>query len=46
MNTFVSAMVSNMKAKYDKYWREMEKIKHFIYFRVIFDPRFKFDYNE
>ncbi|CAK8532993.1 unnamed protein product [Lathyrus sativus] len=46
MKTYVAQMVSNMRTKYDKYWGDVEKVNHFIYFGVIFDPRFKFGYVE
>ena len=46
MNTYVAPMVSNMKTKFDKYWGDVEKVNHFLFFGVIFDPRFKFSYVE
>ncbi|XP_050878289.1 zinc finger BED domain-containing protein RICESLEEPER 1-like [Lathyrus oleraceus] len=32
--------------KYDKYWGDVGKVNHFLYYGVIFDPRFKFNYIE
>ncbi|XP_058783447.1 zinc finger BED domain-containing protein RICESLEEPER 1-like [Vicia villosa] len=46
MNTFVTPLVSSMLEKYDKYWGGVNKVNHFVYFGVIFDPRFKFNYIE
>ncbi|CAL5199374.1 unnamed protein product [Lathyrus oleraceus] len=39
-------MISHMKVKYDKYWGDVGKVNHFLYYGVIFDPRFKFNYIE
>lgn len=32
MNIYVPPMVSSMKTKYDKYWGNMVKVNHFLYF--------------
>nr|KAJ0227033.1 hypothetical protein LSAT_V11C100045650 [Lactuca sativa] len=34
----------DMIDKYDKYWGDLEKLNDFLYFAVILDPRFKFDF--
>ncbi|XP_050890361.1 zinc finger BED domain-containing protein RICESLEEPER 1-like [Lathyrus oleraceus] len=46
LNSYVAPMISHMKVKYDKYWGDVGKVNHFLYYGVIFDPRFKFNYIE
>ncbi|KAK2408982.1 zinc finger BED domain-containing protein RICESLEEPER [Trifolium repens] len=46
LNTVVAVMAVDMKSKYDKYWGDVVKMNQFLYFGVVFDPRFKFDFIE
>lgn len=43
-NTILANMGFEMKRKYDKYWGSAENINRFLYFGVIFDPRYKLRY--
>jgi hypothetical protein len=40
-NPLVSAMVREMKVKYDKYWGNFEKINQLLFVVVVLDPRYK-----
>ncbi|KAK2394691.1 zinc finger BED domain-containing protein RICESLEEPER [Trifolium repens] len=46
LNRVVAVMAVDMKSKYDKYWGDVVKMNQFLYFGVVFDPRFKFDFIE
>ena len=46
LNTILATMGFEMKMKYDKYWGKVENINQFLYFGVIFDPRYKLRYVE
>nr|KYP38025.1 Putative AC transposase [Cajanus cajan] len=44
LNTILAMMGFNMKQKYDKYWGNINNINQLLYFGVIFDPRYKFEF--
>jgi len=46
LNTIVASMGVYMKEKYDKYWGNVVKINQLLYFGVIFDLRYRFEYIE
>jgi hypothetical protein len=46
LNTVVAGMGVEMKSKYDKYWGDVVKMYQFLYFGLIFEPRYKFEYIE
>ncbi|KAL2480617.1 Zinc finger BED domain-containing protein DAYSLEEPER [Abeliophyllum distichum] len=37
-------MATNMKKKFDKYWKKMENVNQFLLIAPILDPRYKLDY--
>ena len=43
-DTLLSTMVVNMKAKFDKYWGDGDKINLLLYVAVVLDPRKKLKY--
>ncbi|KAL5579325.1 hypothetical protein UlMin_011767 [Ulmus minor] len=43
-DNLLSKMVSNMKLKFDKYWRNPENINLLMFLAIVLDPRYKMGY--
>jgi len=44
LNSILAPTSCDMRLKYHKYWGNVDNINHLLYFVVIFDPRYKFEY--